>query len=112
MQELVWSYGDKPQRSLRRRSVEQSQIIKDNGISVEERKTSNHVTANRCLLENEDQLSLKHIEDEWTKSNKREESYNKMSEREMIGQRGYNPFNPTNNYFDNLLEHEKYVKNN
>jgi len=35
-----------------------------------------------------------------------------MSEREMIGQRGYNPFNPTNNYFDNLLEHEKYVKNN
>jgi hypothetical protein len=45
------------------------------------------------------------------KSNKREDTYNKMSEREMIGQVGYNPFNPNNNYFENLLEHEKFLKN-
>ena len=45
------------------------------------------------------------------RANKREESYNKMSEREMIGQIGYNPFNPKNNYFENLLEHEKFIKN-
>ena len=45
------------------------------------------------------------------RTNKREDTYTKMSEREMIGQIGYNPFNPKNNYFENLIEHEKFVKN-
>jgi hypothetical protein len=98
---FYWTNGEKQERSQRLRPI----ISKEQPIQ-------NHISADRCLLENDDMLSLKHYNDDWVKTNKREESYNKMSEREMIGQRGYNPFNPTTNYFDNLLEHEKYVKNN
>lgn len=86
-EELIWSYGEKPQRSLRRQC---------------------NVTIHRCLAESDDMLQ--YTEDDWRKSTKREETYNKIAEREMIGQRGYNPYNPANNYFENLLEHENYVK--
>ena len=79
-----WCNGEKPLRSLRN----QPQVI--------ETKTHTFLSDN--------QISFQKI-------NKREETYTKMSEREMIGQIGYNPFNPKNNYFENLIEHEKFVKN-
>jgi len=114
---VSWTNGEKQERSQRVRP-----IISNVEVQVQVQPIQNHLSADRCLLENEDMLSLKHYNDDWTKNdwikndcvktNKREESYHKMSEREMIGQRGYNPFNPTTNYFDNLLEHENYVKNN
>ena len=100
-EELVWSYGEKPQRS-QRRPIQTPQ---------EQPVVPTHSTTNRCLLENEDMLSFKKVENEWRRTSKREESYNKMAEREMIGQRGFNPFNPVNNYYDNLLEHERFVNN-
>jgi hypothetical protein len=99
-EELVWSYGEKPQRSQRRPVYVQEQPI-----------VPTHSTTNRCLLGNEDMLSLKNVENEWRRTSKREESYNKIAEREMIGQRGFNPFNPVNSYYDNLVEHERYVNN-
>jgi hypothetical protein len=80
-----WSYGEKPVRSLRT----QPQII-------EEPITPKFLSDNQTSFQ---------------RTNKREESYNKLSEREMIGQIGYNPFNPKNNYFENLIEHEKFIKN-
>jgi len=81
-----WSYGEKPIRSLR----------------------------NKPLIEKESEPVHQFLSDTQTsfqRTNKREESYNKMSEREMIGQIGYNPFNPKNNYFENLIQHEKFIKN-
>jgi hypothetical protein len=83
-----WCYGEKPVRSLRKQ-VE---------IKVIEPKPQIHT----FLSDNQTSFQ---------RTNKREESYNKMSEREMIGQIGYNPFNPKNNYFENLIEHEKFIKN-
>jgi len=107
---VSWTNVEKQERSQRVRPI-------ISNVEIQIQPIQNYLSADRCLLENEDMLSLKHYNDDWTKNdwiktNKREESYHKMSEREMIGQRGYNPFNPTTNYFDNLLEHENYVKNN
>lgn len=87
MIQTTWSYGEKPIRSLRKQ-LESPPII-DKPI-------------HQFLSDNQTSFQ---------RTNKREESYNKMSEREMIGQIGYNPFNPKNNYFENLLEHEKFIKN-
>jgi hypothetical protein len=86
MIQTTWSYGEKPVRSLR------------NQIPIEKEPVPIH----HFLSDNQTSFQ---------RTNKREESYNKMSEREMIGQIGYNPFNPKNNYFENLLEHEKFIKN-
>lgn len=79
-----WCNGEKPVRSLRNQP---HPIEPENHKFLSDNQTSFHRT------------------------NKREETYTKMSEREMIGQIGYNPFNPKNNYFENLIEHEKFVKN-
>lgn len=81
-----WSNGEKPIRSLRKQ-VEPPII-----------ETPIH----QFLSDNQTSFQ---------RANKREDTYTKMSEREMIGQIGYNPFNPKNNYFENLIEHEKFVKN-
>jgi len=86
MIQTTWSYGEKPVRSLR------------NQPPIEKESSPIH----HFLSDNQTSFQ---------RTNKREESYNKMSEREMIGQIGYNPFNPKNNYFENLLEHEKFIKN-
>ena len=42
--------------------------------------------------------------------NKREDNYNKMSEREMFGQINQNPFLVRNNYIDDLMVQEKFLK--
>ncbi len=42
--------------------------------------------------------------------NKREDNYNKMSEREMFGQINQNPFLVQNNYLDDLMNQEKFLK--
>jgi hypothetical protein len=77
----LWSCGEKPIRSSRKQ---------------EEPNVPRFLSDNQTSFQRE---------------NKREDTYTKMSEREMIGQIGYNPFNPKNNYFENLIEHEKFIKN-
>ena len=42
--------------------------------------------------------------------NKREDNYNRMSEREMFGQTNQNPFLVRNNYIDDLMVQEKFLK--
>jgi hypothetical protein len=43
-------------------------------------------------------------------SNKREESYNKMAEREMMGQIGFNPFMQNNSYIDDVTTQENFLR--
>ena len=43
-------------------------------------------------------------------SNKREDSYNRMAEREMITQIGQNPFNTTSDYVNNVSIQDKFLK--
>jgi hypothetical protein len=43
-------------------------------------------------------------------SNKREESSNKMAEREMMGQIGFNPFMQNNSYIDDVTVQENFLR--
>jgi hypothetical protein len=42
--------------------------------------------------------------------NKREDTYNKMAVREMISQHGKNPFSPNNNYLDDIITQDQFLK--
>lgn len=42
--------------------------------------------------------------------NKREDNYNKMSEREMFGQINQNPFLVRNNYIDDVMIQDRFLK--
>lgn len=42
--------------------------------------------------------------------NKREDNYNRMSERQMFGQINQNPFLVSNKYIDDLMVQEKFLK--
>jgi hypothetical protein len=42
--------------------------------------------------------------------NKREETYNKMSEREIMGQIGQNPFLPNHNYLNDIMTQDQFLK--
>jgi hypothetical protein len=43
---------------------------------------------------------------------KKEAIMNKMNERDMISQRGCNPFLSQNNYINDLMNQEKYIRQN
>lgn len=44
--------------------------------------------------------------------NKKEAISSKINERDMISQRGCNPFLSQNNYIDDLMNQEKYIRQN
>jgi hypothetical protein len=52
----------------------------------------------------------KFIENNFKASNKREDAYNKISEREMISRIGHNPFLENNDYVKNIVEHDLFLK--
>jgi len=43
-------------------------------------------------------------------SNKREDAYNKMAEREMVSQIGHNPFLDSNDYVKNVVARDLFLK--
>lgn len=42
--------------------------------------------------------------------NKREDTYNKMSEREIMAQIGQNPFLPNHNYLNDIMTQDQFLK--
>lgn len=76
MEELVWSYGEKPEKSYKKQ--EQENIIMT--------KTDLDINIGEFRIE----------------SNKRELANNKLNDRELIGRVGQNPFNVNNNYLSDL----------
>lgn len=113
--EWKWSNGEKMEKSPR--------IIKQN---VSQSSSSTPSQQPNEYIENcsEDlayQQSLLSENDIWSLDgpqfitdmkplNKREDNYNKMSEREMFGQINQNPFLVRNNYIDDLMVQEKFLK--
>ncbi len=87
----TWSNNTRCERSPRR-----SPLIKENVMNQEKDNEQTDIEAqNQSLLQ----------DDMWTSSfeslNKREDTYSKMAERQMISQIGQNPF-LNNTYLDNV----------
>ena len=104
--EWKWSNGGKYEKSLR---IVKKEIQIENLIN----KTNENFTINQCLLSEEESKNLEEILQKQQgiyKDNRREESYNRMSEREMFGQIGMNPFLSNNNYINDLMMQENFMK--
>lgn len=125
--EWKWSNGEKAERTPRPPPMQN----RTRNIEVENEYNSYEVhdenqVVNRCLFNPEEMLGLREIMDhgqqqmmsEFQKQpNKREDTYNRMAEREMVGQRGMNPFfsqnsNSNNNsgYIEDLMKQEQFMK--
>jgi hypothetical protein len=121
--EWKWSNGEKAERTPRPPPIQNRTQNMDEDYNTYEVHDENQVV-NRCLTSAEDMLGLREIMDQGQQQlmnefqrqpNKREDTYNRMAEREMVGQRGMNPFfsqndNSNSGYIEDLMNQEQFMK--
>jgi hypothetical protein len=109
--EWKWSNGEKMEKSPRmaKQYVPQQPTQQPNQY-VE--NNSEDLAYQQSLLSENDTWSLDGPQfiNDIKPINKREDNYNRMSEREMFGQINQNPFLVRNNYIDDLMVQEKFLK--
>jgi hypothetical protein len=123
--EWKWSNGEKAERTPRPLPMQNKtrNIEEENEYNSYEVHDEGQVV-NRCLTSAEEMLGLREIMDQGQQQlmnefqrqpNKREDTYNRMAEREMVGQRGMNPFfsqsdNNNSGYIEDLMNQEQFMK--
>jgi len=114
--EWKWSLGESYQRSARfRKTVEQ--------IDEEKIEFNREMEKfNQQIKQNAYEQSFLTENDNWgigigsdmmftlQSANKREEASNKMAERQMVGQIGFNPFLSNNSYVDDVAVQENFLR--
>ena len=98
--EWKWSTGEKYERSLRppTRLEREREKARSNQGHEENQQFIENKAQQQSLLSENDVWGLEDTIGEFISVNKREETYNKMSEREMVCQVGQNPFMPNSNF--------------
>ena len=109
--EWKWSTGEKYERSLRppTRLERERAREREKGGHEENQQFIENKAQQQSLLSENDVWGLEDTIGEFISVNKREETYNKMSEREMVCQVGQNPFMPNSNYLDDVIAHEQFL---
>ena len=99
--EWKWSIGDRYEKSPRtkkeKEKEDENRYIENIAITAQQQS---------LLSENDSWAIL----EETMSMNKREDTYNKMSEREMMCQVSRNPFMTQNSYLDDVMVQEKFLK--
>lgn len=113
--EWKWSNGEVCERSPRIRRVvnpEQSQTTTHQMETTTSVKNVDFNAHKQSLLSENDIWNMDGVQfiQEEQPLNKREDTYNKMSEREMVSQIGQNPFLPGGDYLNGVMVHEQYLK--
>ncbi len=114
--EWKWTCGEKMEKTPRVKTImKNSEYYEDDPYQYQQQQQETSATHERTAYEQ----SLLSENDIWSIDgsvfidkplNKREDNYNKMSEREMFGQINQNPFLVQNNYLDDLMNQEKFLK--
>jgi hypothetical protein len=110
MKAFVWSFGEKPERSMKREV--QMEIATVTGANV---MGANAMGANAsCLDANINtntnmSISINQMGEFRKANNKRETVNSKLDERHSIGHIGQNPFNRENNYVKDLENQQKFM---
>ena len=114
--EWKWTNGEKCERSQRRTTNLNNNYQNenyDNKIIEKELDRVENIAFQQALLSENDIWSLEEQQVfasfEKPKSNRREETYNRMAGREMVGQIGMNPF-VQRNYLDDVMTQDNYLK--
>ncbi len=104
---LSWSNGDIVERSPRKRNQQQQeQQEQDPHFAKQQQQLAQH----QSLLSEEDPWSIVDFSNMRSSMNRREDTYNKISEREMVGQMGRNPFMSENNYLNDVMTQDNFLK--
>ena len=113
MMEWKWTYGGSYEKSCRlqkqQQQHQQQQQPNQNSDSVQNNIAQ--MAQHQSLLSENDIWSLDDPMNIMGDKplNKREDTYNKMSEREMIGQIGMSPFS-NSNYINDVMVQENFLK--
>jgi len=109
--EWKWTNGEKYEKSPRQpRRVQQSQTQID--YEDEDPSKMAQLAFQQALLSENDVWSLEEQQvfvNPDKPMNKREDTYNRMAEREMVGQIGMNPF-MQRNYLEDVMVQENFLK--
>jgi len=110
--EWKWTCGEKMEKTPRssQKIMKKSEYYEEE--SYEQQPSTNHdrTAYEQSLLSENDIWSIDGSVFIDKPLNKREDNYNKMSEREMFGQINQNPILVQNNYLDDLMNQEKFLK--
>jgi len=105
--EWKWTHGEKYEKSARR--VSQNQQMHQ----MQQHPQTEQIAFQQALLSENDVWSLEEqqifVKEQEKPYNKREDTYNKMAEREMVGQIGMNPF-MQRNYLEDVMVQENFLK--
>lgn len=112
--EWKWTYGEKMDKTPRilPTTVKKNEYYQEDSYQQQCETSGNHerTAYEQSLLSENDIWSIDGSVFIDKPLNKREDNYNKMSEREMFGQINQNPFLVQNNYLDDLMNQEKFLK--
>ena len=111
--EWKWSSGEKYEKSQRRQIQ-----IQEKHVAVEQTAIQQSLLSedDRWVMNQEGQLFMLDQDNNFNNNfnnnisnNKREDTYQKMAEREMVGQIGMNPFMQTN-YINDIAVQDNFLK--
>jgi hypothetical protein len=113
--EWKWTCGEKMEKTPRvKTSMKNSEYYEEDPYQYQQQQqtsaTHERTAYEQSLLSENDIWSIDGSVFIDKPLNKREDNYNKMSEREMFGQINQNPFLVQNNYLDDLMNQEKFLK--
>jgi hypothetical protein len=115
--EWKWTCGEKMEKTPRvKTTMKNSEYYEDDPYQYQQQQqqetsaTHERTAYEQSLLSENDIWSIDGSVFIDKPLNKREDNYNKMSEREMFGQINQNPFLVQNNYLDDLMNQEKFLK--
>ena len=103
MRELIWTHGDKPERSFKKAKNNNidSEIIKND----KQRIIENNEHAQGAIL-----TALGLDAGEYKISSKREEVNTKLGMRELVGNKAYNPFLSKDTYVNDLGVEDTHLR--
>jgi hypothetical protein len=115
--EWKWSVGEPYQRSARFRKsqqdIEEEQMAFNREMEQNEQKMKQSAYEQSFLTEHDSWgIGIGSDMDSFSfqSANKREEASNKMAERQMVGQIGFNPFLSNNSYVDDVAVQENFLR--
>jgi hypothetical protein len=110
--EWKWTQGEPYQKSARRNNMRKV-LQFDTQINYDDNpEQTSQIAFQQALLSENDVWSLEEQQvfvNPDKPMNKRENTYNKMAEREMVGQIGMNPF-MQRNYLEDVMVQENFLK--
>ena len=109
--EWKWTCGEKMEKTPRvKTNVKKEEYYQDDPYQQQPSTNHDRSAYEQSLLSENDIWSIDGSVFIDKPLNKREDNYNKMSEREMFGQINQNPFLVQNNYLDDLMNQERFLK--